>query len=254
MSVADLVKQLIAAGTPADVAAAVVAEAFAAGAQGFIPARSAGAERTARWRERKASQNVTCDAEASQNVTNRHIVTGSDARSPSPPVPPSFSPSDSPYNYPPSPPHPASDSARAREPRPVRGGLFGDMPDERKGWRKDWFDREFWPRYPHKVGKKAAQKAAEKVERAGVTDLDTLLAALDRYAGKNDDRPWCNPATWLNEHRFDDAPAPASTGPPRNRSGGNGFAALARRFEQEDHGDEHEYGPGDPEIIPPEPR
>ena len=27
---------------------------------------------------------------------------------------------------------------------------------------------------------------------------DALMAALLRYAAKTDDRPWCNPATWLN--------------------------------------------------------
>jgi hypothetical protein len=73
-----------------------------------------------------------------------------------------------------------------------------------------WFD-DFWKQYPHKVGKGAAFKAyllaLRKAEHA------TLMAGLARYAAKQDDRPWCNPATWLNQERWLDAPA--AQGPPR---------------------------------------
>jgi hypothetical protein len=75
-----------------------------------------------------------------------------------------------------------------------------------------WFD-DFWKQYPHKVGKGAAFKAyllaIRKAEHA------TLMAGLARYAAKQDDRPWCNPATWLNQERWLDAPA--AQGPPAAR-------------------------------------
>jgi hypothetical protein len=74
----------------------------------------------------------------------------------------------------------------------------------------------FWQQYPHKVGKPTAQKAFEKAcKRAPVPEI---MAGLARYAAKTDDRPWCNPATWLNQDRWADQP-----GPPQ-ASNGNGHA------------------------------
>jgi hypothetical protein len=44
-------------------------------------------------------------------------------------------------------------------------------------------------------------------------DQATLLAALRRYVDtKPPDRHWCNPATWLNQGRWDDEPAPSPRG------------------------------------------
>lgn len=69
---------------------------------------------------------------------------------------------------------------------------------------------EFWNLYPNKVGKREAEKAfAKAVKRA---DLATILGGLRAYVAKTDDRPWCNPATWLNQDRWEDRPA---TPPPR---------------------------------------
>jgi hypothetical protein len=34
-----------------------------------------------------------------------------------------------------------------------------------------------------------------------------MMIGLEAYVDKTDDRPWCNPATWLNEGRWDDQPA-----------------------------------------------
>ena len=65
---------------------------------------------------------------------------------------------------------------------------------------------EFWNNYPHKVGKKDAAKAFAKALKT--TDYPTIINALAAYAAKTDDRPWCNPATWLNQGRWDDQPAP----------------------------------------------
>jgi hypothetical protein len=111
------------------------------------------------------------------------------------------------------------------------------------------FDDTFWPAYPNKVGKpKAASSFATKRK---TYDLDAIMAGLDRYKrDKPGDRPWLNPATFLNQERFNDEPgllavATRSTGPPQ---GGNPLTAgfrrqmdiLARRGEangkDQDHG------------------
>jgi hypothetical protein len=64
---------------------------------------------------------------------------------------------------------------------------------------------DFWAMFPNKVGKRDAEKAfATAVKRAG---LDDILAGVERYAAKTDDRPWCNPATFLNQDRWGDQPA-----------------------------------------------
>lgn len=68
---------------------------------------------------------------------------------------------------------------------------------------------EWWDAYPHKVGKAAARKSFDKAREA--VDQATLLAAVPRYiASKPDDVRYCNPATWLNQGRWDDKPAGAA--------------------------------------------
>lgn len=76
---------------------------------------------------------------------------------------------------------------------------------------------QFWTMFPNKVGKRDAEKAfAKAIQRAS---LEAILAGLSRYAAKTDDRPWCNPATFLNQNRWEDQPAPApqrqATAPPK---------------------------------------
>lgn len=79
---------------------------------------------------------------------------------------------------------------------------------------------EFWSLYPNKVGKRDAEKAFVKaLKRASLT---AILTGLRRYVAKTDDRPWCNPATWLNQDRWADEPAAPpprrATDPPRERT------------------------------------
>jgi hypothetical protein len=38
-------------------------------------------------------------------------------------------------------------------------------------------------------------------------DVGRIECRTRRYIGKTDDRPWCNPATWLNQERWADQPA-----------------------------------------------
>lgn len=66
---------------------------------------------------------------------------------------------------------------------------------------------QFWQRYPHKIGKQAAYKAFSVVMRKGKISFGRLMVALEAYIAKTDDRPWCNPATWLNQGRWDDEPS-----------------------------------------------
>lgn len=69
------------------------------------------------------------------------------------------------------------------------------------------FER-FWNSYPRKVGKQAARRA---FEQAGIP-VDRLLAALERQRGapqwqRDNGRYIPNPATWLNEGRWEDETA-----------------------------------------------
>lgn len=64
---------------------------------------------------------------------------------------------------------------------------------------------DFWETYPNKVGKPKALESFIKARQRA--PLETIMAGLARYVAKQDDRPWCNPTTWLNQDRWGDAPA-----------------------------------------------
>jgi hypothetical protein len=89
---------------------------------------------------------------------------------------------------------------------------------------------DWWLAFPNKTGKGAARTAYQRATLK--TTPQVLLDALMLYASKRDDRPWCNPATWLNQERWcDEAAAPVL----RNDSLGATFltAAIAAK-EKED--------------------
>lgn len=70
------------------------------------------------------------------------------------------------------------------------------------------FEKVFWPASPHKVGKAAALKAFVAARKR--CELEPLMAGMAAYVrDKPADRPWCNPATWLNQDRWLDQPARA---------------------------------------------
>ena len=79
------------------------------------------------------------------------------------------------------------------------------------------FDDEFWPVYPHRVGKPVAITAFVKARKRA--SLEAIMAGLHAYIAKTDDRPWCNPSTWLNQDRWNDDPSsvqrPSQQAPPR---------------------------------------
>ena len=78
--------------------------------------------------------------------------------------------------------------------------------------RPSAFDR-FWSAYPRKVGKGDARKAFDKAVKKGVS-VETLISAVE--AQKNS-RQWAedggkyipNPATWINQGRWEDELEPA---------------------------------------------
>lgn len=79
------------------------------------------------------------------------------------------------------------------------------------------FER-FWALYPNKVGKRDAEKAFAKARSRA--SFEAIMDGLGRYVAKIDDRPWCNPTTFLNQDRWEDQPAAspsrAATGPPQD--------------------------------------
>ena len=69
---------------------------------------------------------------------------------------------------------------------------------------RDGFE-EFWSSYPKKVGKESAKKAFQKVKEP----LETLLSAIEQQKcssqwSKDGGQYIPNPATWLNQHRWED--------------------------------------------------
>jgi hypothetical protein len=83
-----------------------------------------------------------------------------------------------------------------KEPRAV---ALGDWPAD--------YREQFWSMWPNKVGKPAAMSKLEAVRKSGTTWAQ-LTAGLERYVRtKPPDRSWLNPATFLNQRRFEDEPA-----------------------------------------------
>lgn len=114
-------------------------------------------------------------------------------------------------------------------------------------WPPDYRER-FWTKYPHKVGKPDALEKLDRVRKTQKVPWMVLWGGLERYVGKTDDRPWCNPATWIHQQRWTDEPAAGSANgqAQRNRSPdpgsskGRGFSSIAleraRAAEQHDEG------------------
>jgi hypothetical protein len=80
------------------------------------------------------------------------------------------------------------------------------------------FAEQFWPLYPHKVGKPDALKAFFSIRKH--SSLSEILHGLTAYiAAKPPDRNWLNPATFLRQERFRDVPAlPVQPAPRLSRT------------------------------------
>lgn len=82
------------------------------------------------------------------------------------------------------------------------GGEIGPA----SGWPRDSW-HQFYQRYPHKVAKRAAERAFRNAQ-GRCPSLAVMIEGLDLYiATKPPDQAWCNPATWLNGDRWKDKPA-----------------------------------------------
>ena len=89
----------------------------------------------------------------------------------------------------------------------------------------------FWQAYPKKVGKIAAKKAFERVN----VPLETLLTAIGRQKcgaqwSKDGGQYIPNPATWLNQGRWEDVVEPVKvvTAEPAYNPGAAELASIAR--------------------------
>lgn len=127
------------------------------------------------------------------------------------------------------------DSYRAK--RPPDGGL---KKTRQEALAPSKFEA-FWQAYPNKVGKPQALAAFVKASKRA--DHETVMAGLARYVSKTDDRPWCNPATWLNQDRWDDQPSAVAQSrggaPPGRRTASHAameFAARAREARENRYG------------------
>lgn len=112
------------------------------------------------------------------------------------------------------------------------------------------FTEVFWPAYPHKVGKPDAK--AKFVKARAKADLETIMAGLQRYVAKTDDRHWCNPATWLFQQRWEDQPAQMARGSPQPSKAptqAEVFAFIARNS-SDDPGPEYDDSRGARQAIP----
>jgi len=102
---------------------------------------------------------------------------------------------------------------------------------------------EFWEMWPNKVGKPAARKSFERIAKQPDFDQQAILLGIERYrCDKPPDRPWLNPATFLNQERWLDQPARAS---PNGHGRSNGSGGATKAFlEGDDDTTGREEGPG----------
>jgi hypothetical protein len=74
----------------------------------------------------------------------------------------------------------------------------------------------FWQAWPNKVGKSGASKAFIAAQKRG-SELEPILSGIQRYiTDKPPDRQWLNPATFLNQSRWEDRPAQVKHGKTSN--------------------------------------
>jgi hypothetical protein len=100
-------------------------------------------------------------------------------------------------------------------------------------WPVDAFD-QFWKAYPNKVDRNGATKSLAKAAKDCVAFAD-IMNGLDAYVAKTDDRPWCNPTTWINQARWEHRPAEEPSH-AKARTGGSIVTAgrqLSDNFERE---------------------
>ena len=156
MSIAALVKTLLDAGVDADTIVAAV-RAVEGDSDGARP--SAGAERTRRWRERKASQSVTVTSPPSPPSQASHVT----LTSPPPDVPP----------LPPAPPSPP-----LNPPVPKPDGFGPALPGE--GPKQRLWSEGLPALLAMGVGERRARTIVGQWLRDAEDDADRVLGAIQR--------------------------------------------------------------------------
>lgn len=173
----NVIEAMKAAGIPAEQILSVVEDALRRDAE--IKAERREADRI-RKRESRAAEKLAKSTVASAVSDGQNRIPADSADTPS-------SPEVSPHTPFPNPniPEPLS---------PLKGPPF---PSEFERW---------YSGYPNKVQRGAAERAFPKARK--LASLETLMAGVARYvASKPADRPYQNPATWLNGKGWLDEPA-----------------------------------------------
>jgi hypothetical protein len=98
---------------------------------------------------------------------------------------------------------------------PLSVSVSDSVSVSKKEASSDFEFEDFWQLWPNKVGKPAALKAFVAArKRAG---LDAIVEGVFAYIrDKPPDRPWLNPATFLNQNRWEDQPAQVTNAKPKN--------------------------------------
>ena len=105
------------------------------------------------------------------------------------------------------------------------------------------FDDDFWPTWGKLTGNRVSKKPARTAFIAcrRKHSLETILAGIENYARtKPPTRDWLHPSTFLNQERFDDAPAPAPQARAGPSAGGGGVAHMVIETYREIKADERE--------------
>lgn len=87
----------------------------------------------------------------------------------------------------------------------------------------------FWDLWPNKVGKPAALKALASARKRGGMFGEIMDGVRSYIRDKPPDRPWLNPATFLNQNRWEDRPAQVQNAKSQNQPGSL-IAAINRKL------------------------
>ncbi|MCX2699472.1 hypothetical protein [Ochrobactrum chromiisoli] len=158
------------------VASGCTAEQIAAVVKASMSSRSSNAERQARFRaKRKTQQGVTSNESNVTGVTVTDVVSPKKETSPTPPK-------------------------EKTTPSTISEANASSISLETE------FEQQFWPAYPRRVGKGQALKAFRAARKQ--SDLETIMAGIRRYAasrqGENPEytkhaSTWLNGQCWLDE-------------------------------------------------------
>lgn len=99
----------------------------------------------------------------------------------------------------------------------------------------DWpvdYQTRFWNFWPNKVGKSPALKALALARKRRCSFVAIMTGVADYVRDKPPDRPWLNPATFLNHNRWEDQPATVSVGNGTSKQSGSILAAIDRELEK----------------------